>query len=282
MRGARSLALMPRRWRIAAYAVVGLAAAAAVIPFLYVLSASLKNQRSLFSYPPDLLPSPIEFDNFARLFADHPFLRWTANTLFVAGTVTLAKLVIDSLAAYALATLDFVGKRLILWAMLSTFLVPIGVLIIPLYFMFRELQLLDTYWALILPPLASPVGIFMLRAFILQLPPGLEQAARADGCNPFQSFWHVILPLIKPGLVVVGMYQFAVQYTSFVWPVIAVDDPDLLVLTTGLASLNPVFFLRDWGLISAGMILTMLPITLIFLVFQRQFLSVSLAGALKE
>lgn len=282
MRRPRSLALTPRRWRLAAYAVVGLAAAAAVLPFLYVLSASLKNQRSLFSYPPDLIPSPIEFGNFGRLFGDHPFLRWTANTLFVATSVTVLKLVIDSMAAYALAKLDFAGRKLIIGAMLATILVPIGVLIIPLYFMFRELQLLNTYWALILPPLASPVGIFMLRAYILQLPAGLEQAARVDRCNPFQAFRHVILPLIRPGLVVVGMYQFALQYTSFVWPVIAVDDPDLLVLTTGLASLNPVFFLRDWGLISAGMILTMLPITVIFLVFQRQFLSVSLAGALKE
>lgn len=267
--------------KLLAYGVLGLAVAVTTLPFLYVLSASLKDQARLFSYPPEWVPSPPDFSNYAELFEQHRFLRWTLNTLFVATVVTAVKLVIDSMAAYALVRIEFMGRRLVSAVMVSTILVPIGVLILPLYFMVRDLGWLDTYWALILPPLANPVGIFMIRAFIRQLPVEVEQAARVDNCTTFDVYRRVVLPMIKPGLVVVAMYLFLVQYTSFIWPLVVTESEDHFVLTVGLASLSPISFQRDWGLLSAAMILTIIPITVIFLLVQRQFISVSLSGAVR-
>jgi ABC-type glycerol-3-phosphate transport system permease component len=268
--------------KVAAYTVLTLTVLVALIPFLYVISASLKQQAVLFTYPPQWIPFPPDFSNYSRLFSEFPFLRWTLNTLFVATIVTALRLVFDSLAAYGFAKLTFVGKRSLFVVMVSTILVPSGVLIIPLYFIARDFGLLDTYWALILPPLANPVGIFMLRAFIVGLPSELEQSARVDNCNAFQVYWWVILPLIKPGLVVVGMYHWLVTYTSFIWPLVAIENEDLFTLPLGLSSLSPIAEQRDWGLLSAAMMLTMVPLTLVFILIQRQFTSVSLVGALRR
>jgi multiple sugar transport system permease protein len=268
--------------RLGIWTGVALFCVVALAPFMYVLSTSLKETRSLFQFPPDWIPDQPTLGNFVRLVADHPFLRWTANTLFVSATVAGLKVAFDSMAGYAFAKLEFTGRRLVLGLMLATVMVPAAVLIIPLFFLVRDANLLDTYWALILPPLANPIGIFMMRGFIQGLPADLDRAARIDGCGPWRTYWHVVLPLVRPGLVVVGIYTFLLQYTNFVWPLVATSSEDLYVLTTGLARLKPNFTAPDWGLISAGSIAAMLPITAIFLLLQRQFVSASLAGALKE
>jgi ABC-type glycerol-3-phosphate transport system permease component len=259
---------------------VALFCAVAVAPFAYVVSASLKRTRSLFQFPPDWIPDDPTLGNYARLL-DLPFLRWTLNTLFVAGTVALLKVLFDSMAGYAFSKLSFAGKRPLFGLMLATVMIPPAVLIIPLFFLVRDAGLLDTYWALILPPLANPIGIFMMRGFIDALPDDLEKAARIDGCGPFRTYWHVVLPLVKPGLVVVGVYVFLIQYTNFVWPLVATSSEHMYVLTTGLARLKPNFTAPDWGLISAGSVAAMLPITVVFLALQRQFVAASVAGALK-
>jgi multiple sugar transport system permease protein len=134
---------------------------------------------------------------------------------------------------------------------------------------------------LILPPLASPIGIFMMRNFIESLPRELENAARLDGCSEFGVYWRVILPLSKPGLVVLGVFIFMTQYTSFLWPLVTITDDNLRVLTTGISSLRAIFT-TDWGIISAAGVLAMVPITIVFLLLQRYFIAGSLAGALKQ
>jgi ABC-type glycerol-3-phosphate transport system permease component len=253
----------------------------AVAPFMYVVSASFKATQSLFQFPPEWIPAEPTLDNYRRLFTDLPFLRWTFNTLLVAGSVAALKVVFDSMAGYAFSKLTFTGRGPLFVLMLATVMIPPAVLIIPLFFLIRDAGLLDTYWALILPPLANPIGIFMMRGFIDALPADLEHAARIDGAGPFRTYWHVILPLVKPGLVVVGVYVFLIQYTNFVWPLVATSSEDLYVLTTGLARLKPNFTAPDWGLISAGSIAAMVPITIVFLALQRHFVTASVAGALK-
>jgi ABC-type glycerol-3-phosphate transport system permease component len=267
---------MRLRWLgIAAFCLVALA------PFAYVVSASFKATQSLFQFPPEWIPSDPTLDNYARLVEDHPFVRWTLNTLFVAGVVAVLKVAFDSMAGYAFSRLTFRGKRPVFALMLATVMIPPAVLIIPLFFLVRDVGLLDTYWALILPPLANPIGIFMMRGFIDALPDDLDKAARIDGCGPFRTYWHIVLPLVKPGLVVVGVYAFLIQYTNFVWPLVATNSENLYVLTTGLARLKPNFTAPDWGLISAGSVAAMVPITVVFLLLQRQFVAASLGGALK-
>jgi ABC-type glycerol-3-phosphate transport system permease component len=258
-----------------------LCCAAAIAPFLYVVSTSLKETRALFDYPPHWIPSPLYGGNYTKLLTDYSFLRWVANTLFVASTVTAVKLLIDSMAAYSLARFEFPGRKPVLAAMAAAIMIPPALLIIPLFFLIRDAGLLDTYWALILPALANPVGIFILRAFIRGIPPELEQAARIDSAGPFRVYLHVILPSIKPGLVVVGSYLFLLQYVDFVWPLVATQSDAKLLVSTGLATLKPRTINVDWGLTSAAAVASMVPITLVFLAFQRRLAGGGLTAGLK-
>jgi ABC-type glycerol-3-phosphate transport system permease component len=132
-----------------------------------------------------------------------------------------------------------------------------------------------------LPGLASPIGVFMMRQFIESLPSDLENSARLDGCSEFQVYWKVILPLIKPGLVVLGVLTFMTQWTSYLWPLVVVTKPEMATLTVGARSLTSTFT-QDWGLNSAAAVLSMLPMILVFVFLQRYFIAGSIAGALKE
>jgi multiple sugar transport system permease protein len=273
----------PRGRRLFLYAGLALVVAVSLGPMLYLLLASVKDQKVLFTYPPDWLPS-LYFGNFTRILKDTDFPRWALNSLMVATVVTVLKVMIDSTAAYALTKMTFFGRRTIFALLLATVMVPASVLIIPLFFMVRDMNLLDTYWALILPALANPIGVFILRGSIESLPSEVEAAARVDDANEWQVFRHVILPLIRPGLVVVAVFTFLTQYTSFVWPLVATSSSDMLMLTSGLSSLIPRGGGQqpDWGLISAGSVLALVPISIVFLALQRYFVATPLAAALKD
>ena len=262
-------------------AALALFALVAIAPFLYVVSASLKQSKVLFDYPPQWIPARPHLGSYEKLLTEYPFLRWVANTLFVAGTVTALKLLIDSSAAYALARMEFAGRRVVLGLMAATIMVPPALLIIPLFFLVRDAGLLDTYWALILPALANPVGIFILRAFIRGIPEELEEAARVDDASAWQIYRHVILPSIRPGLVIVASYVFLLQYVDFVWPLVATQSDSKLLISTGLATLKPRTINVDWGLASAASVLSMVPVTLVFVAFQRRLVGGSVATGLK-
>jgi ABC-type glycerol-3-phosphate transport system permease component len=264
------------------FLLVAVALVIALAPMLYVVSASLRPGRTLIEYPPQWLPDSLYLRNFTHLFGDTAFLRWVANTMLVATTVTVVKLLIDSMAAYALAKMHFFGERVLYGVMLCTIMIPPSLLLIPLYFVMRDIGLLDTYWALILPALANPFGIVVLRAFIRNLPEELEQAARVDGASPWRVYWHVILPSIRPALVVVGGYIFLLQYVDFVWPLVATQSDDLRLVTTGLARLSPKSNTDpDYGLISAGAICSLIPVALAVLFLQRRLRDTDLSGGLK-
>jgi multiple sugar transport system permease protein len=250
-------------------------------PFFYVIAASLKDQGSLFHYPPVWVQIPPYTGNYERLLFDSGFPRWMLNTLFVASTVTGLKLVLDSMAAYALAKLEFTGKRLIFLLMLILLMVPFAALLIPLWSIAHNLHITNTYLALILPPLANPLGVFLMRQFILGLPKDLENAARLEGVSEFGIYWRIILPLVKPGLVVLAVIIFTDQFMSFIWPLVATTRDDLLVLTVGVAGLRAKGGV-NFGLWSAAAVMSLVPIAVFFFALQRQFLARSVAGALKQ
>lgn len=252
-----------------------------VAPFFYVLTASLKDQTSLFHYPPKWLPIPPYLGNFVDILTNTEFLRWMMNTLIVAGSVTFLKVFLDSAAGYGFAKLDFTGRRWLFVLMVALLMVPFGVILVPLWSIVHAMGLLNTYWALILPPLANPLGVFLMRQYVLALPKDLENAARLDGVSEFGIYFRIILPLIKPGLVVLAVVIFTDQYMSFLWPYFATTGTDIQVLTVGLAGL------RSWGgvnygLWSAASVMALVPIGVVFFALQRQFTSNSLAGALKQ
>ena len=266
---------------VAIYAILVLAAIIALVPFLYVISTSFKDTVALFKYPPEWIPSEPTLDNFRTLLDDYPFLRWTLNSLIVASAVTAVKVVIDSMAGYAFAKMTFPGKDALFLVVLMTLMVPFAATLIPLFIIVRNLELTNTYLGLILPALASPIGIFMMRQFIESLPSDLENAARLDGCSEFQIFRRVILPLVRPGLVVLGVFTFMTQWTSYLWPLVIATREEMQTLTVGVQSLRSLFTV-NWGVLSAGAVLSMLPLILVFLFLQRYFIAGSIAGALKE
>lgn len=271
----------PRLYLIAIYGIPIVAALISLIPFLYVISTSFKDSVSLFQYPPQWIPTEPTLDNFRTLLQDNPFIRWMANSFIVAASVTIIKVIIDSMAGYAFAKMHFPGKEPLFVVVLMTLMVPFAATLIPLFIIVRDLKLTNTYAGLILPALASPIGIFMMRQFIESLPGDLENAARLDGCSEFQIFRRVILPLVRPGLVVLGIFTFMTQWTNYLWPLVIGTRKDMYTLTVGVQSLRSLFTV-NWGVLSAGAVLSMLPLVLVFLFFQRYFIAGSIAGALKE
>jgi ABC-type glycerol-3-phosphate transport system permease component len=251
------------------------------MPFLYVVSASLKDSISIFEYPPRLFPLPLYLGNYEQLITQTGFLRWIANTLIVATSVTVIKVFIDSMAGYALAKLKFRGKRLVFASLLVLLMVPLGVLLVPMWAVVHALHINDTYLALILPPLANPLGVFLMRQFILGLPGELENAGRLDGVGEFGIYWRIILPLVKPGLVVLAVIVFTDQFMSFAWPLIATSSDELQVLTVGLAAFRAKGGV-NYGIWSAAAVLSLIPMAIFFFMLQRQFMSRNLAGALKQ
>jgi ABC-type glycerol-3-phosphate transport system permease component len=268
-------------YMVMTYAVLIVAALIALVPFLYVISTSFKETRSLFSYPPKWIPEEPTLINYRKLIDEHPYGRWLFNSFFVASVATVVKIVIDSMAGYAFAKMRFAGRDGLFLLVLMTLMIPFSATLIPLYIIVRELHMTNSYWGLILPALASPIGIFMMRQFIESLPNDLENAARLDGCSEFQIYRKVILPLIKPGLVVLGVFTFMNQWTSYLWPLVVNTKPEMMTLTVGIQSLRSLFTV-DWGILSAGAVLSMLPLVLVFIFLQRYFIAGSIAGALKE
>jgi multiple sugar transport system permease protein len=266
---------------VATYAILVVAGFVAMVPFLYVISTSLKETVALFHYPPEWIPHEPTLVNYTDLVRDHPWARWTFNSFFVAASVTVIKVVIDSMAGYAFAKMRFPGKDALFLLVLMTLMVPFAATLLPLYIIVRTLHMTNTYWGLILPPLASPIGIFMMRQFIETLPTDLENAARLDGCSEWQIYRRVILPLIRPGLVVLGVFTFMNQWTSYLWPLVVETKDDMYTLTVGVKSLQSLFTV-NWGILSAGAVLSMLPLVVIFIFLQRYFIAGSIAGALKE
>jgi len=272
----------PSRIERALYHLALIAACIALVsPFVYVISASLKESTQLFEYPPKLLPIPPYLGHYERLVFESPFPRWMFNTLFVATIVTVAKVFLDSMAGYAFAKLHFVGRNAFFLLMVAMLLVPYGAIILPLYTVVHALGIHDTYLALILPPLCNPLGVFLMRQIIMTLPKDLDNAARLDGVSEFGIYRRIVLPLIKPSLVVLAVITFTEMFMSFIWPLVAVRDQDLQVLTVGVASMRNMTSV-NFGLWSAAAVLGMVPLGVAFFLFQRQFQARSIAGALKQ
>lgn len=263
------------------HAALAVATLVFVVPFYFVFLASVKDNNQIFSYPPKIFPFPIYFGNFKQLLTQTQYLRWMLNTLIVAGSVAILKVFMDSMAGYAMAKLQITGKRFIFILMLILLMVPLSALIVPLWTLIRMFGLLNTYWALILPALANPLGVFLMRQFILGLPSDLMNAARLDGLSEFTIYRRIVLPLIKPGLVVLAVIIFTDQYISFIWPLVATTSNNMELLTVGVANLHSRGGV-NFGLWSASAVMSLVPMAIVFFALQRQFLSRSLAGALKQ
>ena len=270
----------------AAYAVLTVFAVIAVGPFLYLLSPSFRQSYELFTYPPVWLPKSLYWGNFSFVLHHTSYLRWALNTFIFATAVTLITLVIDTLAGYAFARLRFPGRSVLFALVLGTLMIPTAAIVAPLYIIVSNLPSwthagINTYPGLVLPMVCSPLGVFMMRQFMSTLPEGLVEAARLDGAGEFLIFRRIVLPLMKPAIVVLGIFTFMFQWVNFLWPLAVTTTDNMKTLTVGVASLQGQF-VTNWGIISAAAVMTMIPIIIVFLIFQKWFVQASMAGALKQ
>ena len=285
---AKQDALTRRAKSALSYFVLGLFVLISVGPILYVISPAFRESKSLFSYPPQWLPNSFYLGNFKFLLTETNYIRWGINTLIFATSVTLISLVIDTLAGYAFARMNFPGKKVLFGCILATLMVPTAALLAPTYLLVRNLDRwtfgligLDTFGGLIIPMTVSPLGVFMMRQFIETLPKGLYEAARIDGASEWRIFTKIVLPLMKPAVVVLGIFVFMQQWANFLWPLVITTKDETRVLTVGIATLQGQF-VTNWGVIAAATLMTIAPIIMVFLFFQRWFVQASVAGALKQ
>ena len=276
--------------KVGAYTTLSVFVVIAVGPAVYLISPAFRDSVSLFSYPPEWLPSEPTIENYRFLFRHTEYLRWAVNTLIYATGVTLVALVTNTLAAYAFATMKFPGHRTLFFLVLATMMIPVAAVLAPTYLTVRMIGGwpiignfidLDTYGGLILPSAVSPLGVFMMRQFIETLPSGLYEAARLDGASEWRILRKIVLPLLKPVLVVLGIFVFMLTWASYLWPLVAATNNDHRVLTVGIQSLNGQF-VTNWGVMAAAALLTIIPVTIVFLFFQKWFVQASMAGALKQ
>jgi multiple sugar transport system permease protein len=268
----------PRRARVRIGPAIGIALLVlmslfALVPFLWMLSTALKTRAEVFTFPPILIPPEPRWENFARVFEAFPFLKYARNSLFVTVSVTIFQTLTSAMAAYAFSRLRFPGRERLFLLYLGTLMVPSVVTLIPSYILMTErfLGWVDTYKALIIPAsLGGAFNTFLIRQFLLSLPVDLEDAARIDGATPLQIFWKLVLPLSKPVLAIVSVFTFMNSWNSFLWPLLMIKDQDNLVLTVGLSAMQGRWGTR-WPELMAGTLMSILPILVLLILFQRYF-----------
>jgi multiple sugar transport system permease protein len=277
-------ALYRRSWtprRIAMWATLLVTTFISLWPMYWLFVTALTPTQETIKIPPDLIPIHASTANFERLFAQaRDYWRWSLNSLMVAGGATLFHVVFDTLAGYGFAKKRFPGRDLLFWMVLATLMVPDHVTLVPRYIVTRNLGMIDSIWAVLLPATAQVFGIFLMRQYIQTLPSELEDAARIDGCGELGVFWRVIMPLAAPAVGALAIFTFVRNWNDFFWPLIVLQKSPNYTLPVGVASLQGEFS-TDYGIIFAGAALAALPTIVFFLVFQRYFLEGVRMGAIK-
>ena len=260
----------PGRWLL----VAGLSALAIVMvfPLYWMIVSALapggQSQSSTFT----LFPADPTFDNYAQVFATQPVWRWLGNSALITSVGTALSVVVSLMAGYALAKFRFRGRGLLYAAFLVTIMIPIQVTIVPSFLVVAKLGLVDSPWAVILPTVFDVVGIFIARQFMLGVPDALMEAARLDGAGEFQTFFRVVLPTCGPLVGVLVILGFMTRWNDFLWPLVVLQGNENLTVPVALSTLtnNPAFS-SPWGAVMAIATITVLPLLVVFLAFQRQF-----------
>lgn len=268
-----------RRGRFgASHALLALIAATMLVPFLWMVLASFKplaEVEQLNPFPTRWLPA-----NYPKVFEQIPFGRYYFNSLFVAAWVTFLQCLTSSMAAYAFARLHWRGRDHVFRLYLATLMIPGVVTMIPNYALMVRLGLLDSYAGLIVPAAFSAFGTFLLRQFMLTIPPSLDEAAAIDGASHWQVFWDVILPLARPGLITLGIFTFLGNYGSFFWPLILIKSEHLRTLPIGMLYFDTMYG-RQTNLIMAASVMNIIPLMILFIVSQKFIVKGIQLGAVK-
>ncbi len=270
--------------KIFAYLLLTAVAISMIYPFFAMLNLSFVPNGEIFNQGGGkLFYSPLTIENYANVFEKIPLWKYFANSLFVAIVTTLGQVLFSAFAGYAFARMNFKWRDGIFLIVLITMLVPPQVNIIPLFFLMRQLHWINTYQALIIPGLFGGFGIFMMRQYFLGLPKDLEESSRIDGCNVFQTFVKIALPLAMPAVVTLAIFTFVSSWNSFMWPLIVTNTENMRTLPVGLAIFKGSFReLTLWGDLLACSVICTLPVIGVFLFGRKYFINDILQGGVKE
>ncbi|HYQ64631.1 carbohydrate ABC transporter permease [Actinophytocola sp.] len=250
------------------------------IPLIWLLISSVMTNAEINRFPPPLWPKGIDLGGYAYVFGHSMFPRWFANSLIVSVVAVAANLLFGVLAGYAFARLRFFGSRVLLVLMLVTMAIPFQLTMIPTFIVMRQLGLIDTLGALIVPSLVTPFAVFLMRQFFLSLPRELEEAAWIDGCSTFGVLFRIVLPLSKPALATVAVLTFLTTWNDLTWPLIAINHDTQYTLPLGLTTFQGLHR-TNWAAVMAGNVVTVVPVLIAFLGAQKTFIQSVTASGLK-
>ncbi|MGF9710656.1 MULTISPECIES: carbohydrate ABC transporter permease [Paenibacillus] len=251
-----------------------------IFPVIWILLSSLKTTTDLYSFPPKFLPEPVTFEHFINAFEKGNFGVYFLNSAIVTVSSTLLLLLINSMAGFALAKYRFKGDTVLLVGFISTLMIPLEVIMIPIFKVISYLGLYNNLLSIIIPPAATPTGVFLMRQYLLTVPDELLEAARMDGASEWKIYWSIILPIAKPILAVLAIFSFMWRWDDFLWPLIGISDPSLYTIQLALSNFIGEFNV-DWGSLLAMSVITMIPVLVVFIMFQRYFVKGMVTSGMK-
>ena len=252
-----------------AYLVLGLGLVVVLSPFLWMALSSIKSQGEILRVPPTWWPETPTLENFRELFVRLDFPLFFTNSILVAVVVTVGNLVFCSMLGYVLAKFDFAGKKMLFRLVLATLMIPGMVTLVPLFVLIANMGLVNTFGGLILPFLAAPFGVFLMRQFFQSIPDELIDAARIDGASEWRIFAQVVVPLAKPALATLAILTFLGSWNNFLWPLVVATTEDKYTLPVALALYSTGQNETDYGLLLAGAFVVLVPVLILFLFLQR-------------
>jgi multiple sugar transport system permease protein len=266
-----------RQWLV--YAALVVAGAATMLPFIWMVLSSFKTQGEILRNPTGFWPADPTLGNYAKWFSELNIQKFFVNSLLVAVVTVLGNLAFCSMVGYALAKMDFPGKRVLFVLVMITLMTPGVVTFVPLFVLVSKIGLVNTYPALFLPFLTTPLGVFLMRQFMQGIPDSLIEAARIDGAGEVRTFARIVLPLCGPPLATLGILTFLGSWNNFLWPLVAAQSEDKYTLPVALSLFSTGQDATDYGLLLAGSVLVITPIVVLFVALQRFFIqSVAAAG----
>lgn len=244
-----------------------------IFPFIFMISSSFKVSGEVMKFPFELIPENITFDNFTALVTNgiYNFQKWYVNTIVMTGLTILIKIFFVSFTAYGFAKIDFKGKDAIFLVLLSAMMIPSDIMIMPRYIIFKNLHILDSMWALILPSCVDVYFVFLLRQSFISIPPSLSEAAKIDGCGHLRIFWKIVFPLAKPAIATMALFSFTWSWNDYMGPYLYISTMDKQMLSVGV-KLFSSGLIQDYGAQMAASTVVLLPILVAFLFCQRFFI----------
>lgn len=267
-------------WQALLYGILVVAALVVLLPYIWMMSSSVKPEADIFTSTPRFLPETVRWENYSDVLRTYQLGRWLANSTIVA-TVEMAGVVFTSvLAGYAFARQRFWGRDTIFFMYLGAMMVPIQVTLIPSFLIVKSLGWADRYEGLIVPQICAFFGVFLMRQFFLNFPAELEDAAFIDGCSRWRALWQIVLPLTTPALAALAIFSFTASWNAFLWPLVIVNSEEMKTIQLGLSSMRGE--LTDWGQLMAGVTLSSVPLLALYLVLQSYFTEGIVMSGLKH